>query len=266
MNELVLRELRAGILRLTLNDPATRNSLSQMMIKQLHAALDEPNARVIIIGAHGPAFSSGHNLKEITSRRTDADEGRNFFKSLFDQCADLMLAITNNPCPVIAEIDGLASAAGCQLVATCDLAIAAEEAAFATPGVKIGLFCTTPMVALTRAIGRNREIRAVILAASGKVFCSGHDLGQMTGRDINEYRQIFDVCSDLMQKVQSIPQPVIAEVQGIATAAGCQLVATCDLAIAADEAAFAKAWEQGRGLSVEDAVARALSMINPSRQ
>ncbi len=88
-------------------------------------------------------------------------------------------------------------------------------------------------------IGRTREIRAVILAAAGKVFCSGHDLGQMTGRDINEYRRIFDVCTDLMQKLQSIPQPVIAEVQGIATAAGCQLVATCDLAIAAEEAAFA---------------------------
>ena len=95
------------------------------------------------------------------------------------------------------------------------------------------------LIAALDEIGRNREIRAVILAASGKVFCSGHDLGQMTGRDINEYRQIFDVCSDLMQKVQSIPQPVIAQVQGIATAAGCQLVATCDLAIAAEEAAFA---------------------------
>jgi len=88
-------------------------------------------------------------------------------------------------------------------------------------------------------IGRNPEVRAVILAARGKVFCSGHDLGQMTGRDIGEYRRIFDVCTDLMQKLQSIPQPVIAEVQGIATAAGCQLVATCDLAIGAEEAAFA---------------------------
>src|ERR1035441_5078034 len=88
-------------------------------------------------------------------------------------------------------------------------------------------------------IARNPEIRAVILAASGKVFCSGHDLGQMTGRDIGEYRRIFDVCTELMRKLQSIPQPVIAEVQGIATAAGCQLVATCDLAIASEEAAFA---------------------------
>jgi enoyl-CoA hydratase/carnithine racemase len=95
------------------------------------------------------------------------------------------------------------------------------------------------LIAALDEIGRNREIRAVILAAAGKVFCSGHDLGQMAGRDINEYRRIFDVCTDLMQKLQSIPQPVIAEVQGIATAAGCQLVATCDLAIAAEEAAFA---------------------------
>ena len=95
------------------------------------------------------------------------------------------------------------------------------------------------LIAALDEIGRNREIRAVILAAAGKVFCSGHDLGQMAGRDINEYRRIFDVCTDLMQKVQSIPQPVIAEVQGIATAAGCQLVATCDLSIAAEDAAFA---------------------------
>ena len=95
------------------------------------------------------------------------------------------------------------------------------------------------LIAALDQIGRNSEIRAVILAAAGKVFCSGHDLGQMTGRDITEYRRIFDVCTELMQKLQSIPQPVIAEVQGIATAAGCQLVATCDLAIAAEEAAFA---------------------------
>src|SRR4051794_38067748 len=95
------------------------------------------------------------------------------------------------------------------------------------------------LLACLEELGRDREVRAVILAAAGKVFCSGHDLSEMTGRDINGYRQIFDVCSELMQKIQAIPQPVIAEVQGIATAAGCQLVATCDLAIAAEEAAFA---------------------------
>jgi enoyl-CoA hydratase/carnithine racemase len=88
-------------------------------------------------------------------------------------------------------------------------------------------------------IGRDRAIRAVILAAAGKVFCSGHDLSEMVGRDIDEYRRLYDVCTELMMKIQAIPQPVIAEVQGIATAAGCQLVATCDLAIASDQAAFA---------------------------
>jgi enoyl-CoA hydratase/carnithine racemase len=94
------------------------------------------------------------------------------------------------------------------------------------------------LIACLDQIGRDREIRAVVLAAAGKVFCSGHDLSEMTGRDINEYREIFDVCTELMTRLQSIPQPVIAEVQGVATAAGCQLVATCDLAIAAEEASF----------------------------
>ena len=95
------------------------------------------------------------------------------------------------------------------------------------------------LLACLEEIGRRREVRAVILAAAGKVFCSGHDLSEMRGRDLNDYRRLFDVCSELMMKVQSIPQPVIAEVQGIATAAGCQLVATCDLAIASEDAAFA---------------------------
>jgi enoyl-CoA hydratase/carnithine racemase len=95
------------------------------------------------------------------------------------------------------------------------------------------------LIACLDEIGRNRDFRAVILAAAGKVFCSGHDLSEMVGRDINEYRRIFDVCTELMTKLQAIPQPVVAEVQGIATAAGCQLVATCDMAVAADEAAFA---------------------------
>jgi len=97
----------------------------------------------------------------------------------------------------------------------------------------------TELNACLNEIGRDRSLRAVILAAAGKVFCSGHDLSEMVGRDINEYREVFDVCTELMTRVQSIPQPVIAQVQGIATAAGCQLVATCDLAIASDRATFA---------------------------
>lgn len=103
----------------------------------------------------------------------------------------------------------------------------------------LSLELTLELIDCLDAVGRDRGIRAVILAAAGKVFCSGHDLSEMTGRDINEYRRLFDVCTELMTKVQTIPQPVIAEVQGIATAAGCQLVATCDLAVASDQAAFA---------------------------
>ena len=162
MSELVLRELSDGILRLTLNDPATRNSLSEMMIQELRAALNESKARVIIIAAHGPAFSSGHNLKEITARRADADGGSAYFKNLFDSCAELMLTVVNHPCPVIAEIDGLASAAGCQLVASCDLAIATDRSTFCTPGVNIGLFCSTPMVALTRAVQRKHALEMLL--------------------------------------------------------------------------------------------------------
>jgi len=103
----------------------------------------------------------------------------------------------------------------------------------------LSLGLMTEAIACLEEIGRNRETRAVILAAAGKVYSSGHDLSEMTGRDINEYREIFDVCTELMEKIQSIPQPVIAEVQGVATAAGCQLVASCDLAVAAEEARFA---------------------------
>ena len=103
----------------------------------------------------------------------------------------------------------------------------------------LSLELMTELIDCLNEIGRDRSLRVVLLRAAGKVFCSGHDLGEMVGRDINEYRQVFDVCTELMTRVQSIPQPVIAEVQGIATAAGCQLVATCDLAVASDQAAFA---------------------------
>ena len=103
----------------------------------------------------------------------------------------------------------------------------------------LSLVCMRELIEMLDSIGRTREIRAVILAAAGKAFCSGHDLGEMTGRTVSEYRELFDVCAELMHKIQSIPQPVIARVQGIATAAGCQLVATCDLAVASEDASFA---------------------------
>ena len=156
MSGLLRHDLAGGVLRLTLADAATRNSLSEAMMAALQAALDDAAAdkavRVIVIAAEGPAFSSGHNLKEITAHRGDGDRGAGYFQALFDRCAKLMLSIVRHPKPVIAEVAGLASAAGCQLVASCDLAIAADSARFCTPGVNIGLFCSTPMVALSRNV------------------------------------------------------------------------------------------------------------------
>src|SRR6201999_2975850 len=116
-----------------------------------HAATD-PAVRVIVIAANGPVFSAGHDLREMTEARADRDRGKEAFAALFTQCSRLMQAIVGHPRPVIAEVQGLATAAGCQLVASCDLAVAAATAKFATPGVNIGLFCSTPMVALSRNV------------------------------------------------------------------------------------------------------------------
>jgi len=163
---LLLSAREGGVLRLTLNDAATRNSLSEAMMAALAAALTDAardkNVRVIVLAATGLAFSSGHNLKEITARRSDADKGAAYFARLFDSCAQLMLGIVQSPKPVIAEVAGLASAAGCQLVASCDLAIAADTARFCTPGVNIGLFCSTPMVALARNLSRKHAMEMLL--------------------------------------------------------------------------------------------------------
>jgi enoyl-CoA hydratase/carnithine racemase len=131
-----------------------------------NAATDKA-VRVIVLAAEGPAFSSGHNLKEISAHRADADKGAAYFAALFDACARLMMGIVGNPRPVIAEVSGLASAAGCQLVATCDLAIASDAARFCTPGVNIGLFCSTPMVALSRNVSSKHAMEMLL---TGDVF------------------------------------------------------------------------------------------------
>jgi enoyl-CoA hydratase/carnithine racemase len=156
MSRLLERSQEGGVLRLTLNDPETRNSLSEEMLEALGAALntarEDTTLRVIVVAANGPVFSSGHNLKELTAHRNDTDRGRNYFAHVFSWCSGIMQRIVNHPLPVIAEVQGLASAAGCQLVASCDLAVASEHATFCTPGVNIGLFCSTPMVALSRTV------------------------------------------------------------------------------------------------------------------
>ena len=151
-----------GIFRLTLNNPANQNTLSEEMIKCIQEALDqsanEKKVRVIVISAEGEIFSAGHDLKELTKERQNTDGGKNYFKKILDKCSKMMQSIVNNPKPIIAEVGGVATAAGCQLVASCDLAYAGKSAKFATPGVNIGLFCSTPMVALSRNVSKKHAM------------------------------------------------------------------------------------------------------------
>lgn len=145
-----------GVTTLTLNRAASRNALSFAMLGALQEALagisEDARVRVVILAADGPVFSAGHDLREITAHRDDADGGRGFFDVAMTRCASVMQAIVALPQPVIAQVQGVATAAGCQLVATCDLAVASDQARFCTPGVDIGLFCSTPAVALSRAV------------------------------------------------------------------------------------------------------------------
>lgn len=163
---LVLTAKSGAILRLTLNRATARNALSQALMAALQNALDaaatDKSVRVVLIAADGPAFSSGHDLKEMTARRADADKGKAFFAALFTQCSKLMQTVVRHPKPVIAQIQGIATAAGCQLVASCDLAVASSSARFATPGVNIGLFCSTPMVALSRNVARKPAMEMLL--------------------------------------------------------------------------------------------------------
>jgi enoyl-CoA hydratase/carnithine racemase len=167
VDSVLLEEMRGRVLLLTLNRPRQRNSLSEALIASLQAAIDKasgsPDVAAVVIAADGPAFSSGHDLKEMTARRADADGGRAYFAHLMDFCARMMLSIVRSPKPFIAAVEGVASAAGCQLVATCDLAVAGAGARFATPGVNIGLFCSTPMVALSRNVSRKRAMEILLL-------------------------------------------------------------------------------------------------------
>ena len=155
-----------GILRLILNNPDDHNVLSEQMMSNMQSALDESveskQIRVIIISAEGPTFSAGHDLKELTKERQNSDKGKKYYKKIMTKCSKLMQTIVNNPKPVIAEVNGVATAAGCQLVASCDLAYSTKDALFATPGVNIGLFCSTPMVAVSRKINRKPMMKMLL--------------------------------------------------------------------------------------------------------
>jgi enoyl-CoA hydratase/carnithine racemase len=157
----LLRSDDDGITTLTLNRPAARNALSVGLMSAVQEALDaiarDARVKVVILAGNGPAFCAGHDLKEMR-----ANPGREAYQALFAQCSRMMMTITRLPKPVIAKVHGIATAAGCQLVATCDLAVAARSARFATPGVNIGLFCSTPMVALSRAVGRKASMEMLL--------------------------------------------------------------------------------------------------------
>lgn len=167
VNEMILRTDRNGVAILTLNAPEAINALSEAMIAALSDALgdiqNDRDIKAVILRSAGDHFCAGHNLKEMTARRNDADGGFQYFQDLFATCASMMMQITRLPQPVIAEVKGIATAAGCQLVATCDLAVASDDARFATSGVNIGLFCSTPMVALSRNVPRKRAIEMLLL-------------------------------------------------------------------------------------------------------
>lgn len=161
---MIRSERRAdGVALLLLDRPAARNALSLAMLEALgdalHAARD---ARCVVLAAEGPAFCAGHDLRELTAARDEGDKGRAVFARTLASCAEVMQAVVDHPVPVIAAVEGLATAAGCQLAASCDVVLAAPSAAFCTPGVAIGLFCTTPSVALTRAVGRRAAMEMLL--------------------------------------------------------------------------------------------------------
>ena len=199
---ILLNEMQGSIAVLTLNRPAARNSLSEGLIAELHATLndigDDAIVRAVVIAANGPAFSAGHDMKELTARRSDADGGRAYFAEIMNACSAMMQAIVQLPKPVVAAVQGVATAAGCQLVASCDLAVASEAASFATPGVDIGLFCSTPMVALSRNIPRKRAMEMLL---------TGEPVSAATARDIGLINRVVatgserDAAIALAQKV-----------------------------------------------------------------
>lgn len=196
----VISAFSDGVLRLTLNNPPA-NALSIALMEALLVELDRAGAdrevRVVIIAAAGKLFSAGHDLKEMTAHRSDADRGRQFFETTMRLCADLMLKITHLPKPVIAEVDGLATAAGCQLVASCDLAICTDTSTFCTPGVNIGLFCSTPMVAVSRAAHRKQAMEMLL---------TGETIDASTAKDFGLVNRIVpkQYLSQIVDKYASV--------------------------------------------------------------
>jgi len=192
---LVKSELKNKIFFLELNNPQSQNTLSEKMIEELtenfKLASKNENIKVIILSSTGSVFCAGHNLKDLHSRRSDSDKGKNYYNKIFKSCSDLMLNIVHNSKPVIADINGVATAAGCQLIASCDLAYASDKAKFATPGVNIGLFCSTPMVALSRNVNKKLAMEMLL---------TGELIDAQKAKEIGLINNIFS-SDELMKKV-----------------------------------------------------------------
>ena len=202
MSNLIIEDLKDSILKITLNNPTQQNTLSLDFINDLYKIFEKADisneVKVIILSSSGKVFCAGHNLKEIKSHREDKDQGLKFFTTLINSCSDLMLKIINNSKPVIAEVNGIATAAGCQLVASCDLAYATKVSKFATPGVNIGLFCSTPMVALPR-VAKNKHSMEMLLTGD---FINA-DMAKSIGL-INNYfneNEIVDATREMAVKI-----------------------------------------------------------------
>lgn len=208
---ILLKNAENGIVTLTLNRPAQFNALSQAMLTELQTALDgiasDKSARVVVIAGSGKAFCAGHDLKEMR-----ANPGKDFIKTLFDQCSKMMLTLTRIPQPVIARVHGIATAAGCQLVSMCDLAVASDAARFATSGINVGLFCATPGVGLSRNVNRKNAMEMLL---------TGDFIDAATAREYGLVNRVVPA-EDLDRSVRELAEAIVAKTP-VAVAAGKQM-------------------------------------------
>jgi len=235
--EIILQELtESGVLRLTLNDNGRRNALSEAMLERLgeimRSSASDSSVRVIVLAANGPAFCAGHDLKEMTAGRDAADNGREYFTMVMETCSGVMQSIVNNPKPVIAEVAGVATAAGCQLVASCDLAYAADTAKFSTPGVHIGLFCSTPMVALSRNVSNKHAMEMLL---TGDMVSPAHAVEIGLINQVTDLDSLSEVTMEIAAKIASKSSMTVATGK--------------------------KAFYEQRGLNLEDAYAYASQIM-----
>ena len=204
-------EQRGAVAILTLSRPSARNALNLELLAALQSAIDRVSVdcgiSAVVLSATGPAFCAGHDLKELTANRTSADRGRAFYAHTMERCASVMTSIMRSPKPFIAAVEGVATAAGCQLVATCDLAVAGAAASFGTPGVNIGLFCSTPMVALSRNVPRKQAMEMLLL---GETLDAGQAVTYGLANRAVPQGAALETAIDLAQTIASKSPAVVA--------------------------------------------------------